>query len=101
MAVFEVPLDPTVPAFTMFTDLDGETFRFYFRWNGRVETWVFDLYDPEGEAVQKGVPLVLNQDLLIQNANRNKYAGTLMGVGEVPDRFNLGTDIKLYYEGDS
>ena len=100
MAVFEIPLDAQDPAFTFFVDLDGSTFEFFFRWNTRTELWMFDVYDEAGEAVQLGNPLVLDFELLAQRQISSKWPGVLFASstsGDVPDRWNIGGDIKLFY----
>jgi len=100
MAIFEIPLDPSVPAFSFFVDLDGETYRFYFRWNSRTEIWMFDAYDLEGNAIQQANPLYTEFPLLRQNQSSSKWPGTLVALSEKgveATRFNIGTDVKLYY----
>ena len=100
MTTYKIPLDSSDPAFRFFVDLDGETFRFYFRWIGRTELWVFDVLDNEGNVIQSGNPLFTDLELLRQNKNIKKWPGALIalsGNGEAPSRFNLGSEIKLYY----
>ena len=100
MAVFEIPLDNSKPAFSIFVDLDGSNFRFFFRWNSRVETWMFDASDSQDVVVQNGNPLAINVPLAFQNRRENKWPGDLIAISESGaklSRFNLGTDIKLFY----
>lgn len=101
MAVLQIPLSNANPAFSFLVDLDGNSYKFVFRWNGRVERWVFDCYDNEGDAIQLGNPLQIGIPLLYQNRNSNKWPGTLIcvsGSGDRPDRFNIGNDVRLFYE---
>jgi hypothetical protein len=61
---------------------------------------MLDISDNQGNTVENGVPLVLEFPILFQNRNANKWPGTLLALGlngAIPDRFNLGTDIKLFY----
>ena len=100
MALISIPLDPITPAFRFSIDLDGSEFEFRFRWTNRTELWMIDVSDNQGEVVENGVPLVIGFPILFQNRNANKWPGTLIALnsnGAIPSRFNLGTDIKLYY----
>lgn len=100
MATYEIPLDSFDPAFRFFSDLDGETYRFYFRWIGRTELWVFDVLDNEGNMIQSGNPLHVGIELLRQNRNQKRWPGALIAIsgnGEAPSRFNLGSEIQLFY----
>jgi hypothetical protein len=102
MAILEIPLDNSVPAFSFFAPLDGSNFEFVFRWNGRIETWVFDLFDKGGEAVQTGNPLLSSFELLRQNVRTNRPPGLLFAInyqeeGANAGRFDLGGNVKLLY----
>lgn len=102
MAVFTLPLDNDVPSYDFNTDLDGGRFRFVFRYNSRIDRWVFDVYDSDENPVQQGVPLTSDSRLLRQNVNSNKYLGTLAcinteGTGLDATRFNIGVDVKMLY----
>jgi len=100
MATINIPLTPSTPAFRFFNDLEGNSYEFYFRWTNRTELWVIDISDNQGNVIESGVPLVLEFPILYQNRNPNKWPGTLIALASnsaIPNRFNLGTDIKLYY----
>lgn len=102
MAILEIPLNNSVPAFSFFTPLDGSNFEFRFRWNGRIEVWVFDLFDKEGVAVQTGNPLISGFELLRQNVSTNRPPGLLFAInyedaGASAGRFDIGGNVKLLY----
>lgn len=101
MALLNIPLDPTVPAFSFFVDLDAISYQFDFRWNGRVANWIFDIYDDTQTAVQLGVPLDLVIELMKQNVRGNRPPGifrALSSEGSIEaTRFNLGIDVALLY----
>lgn len=102
MAVLEIPLENSKPSFIFQVELEGSNFEYRFRWNGRMENWIFDLYDAVGTAIQTGNTFIVDFDLLKQNVTTNKYPGTLVAFNtETPgvnaDRFNIGGDVKLQY----
>jgi hypothetical protein len=102
MAILEIPLDNSVPSFSFFIPLDGSNFEFIFRWNGRIETWVFDIFDKTGAAVQTGNPLISSFPLLKQNVKTNRPPGILFAInfkdeGGSAGRFEIGGNVKLFY----
>lgn len=106
MALIEIPLPNADPSFSFNTELDGKTYYFTFRWNGRIENWVFDLYDSLKEPIQLGNPFISGFALLKQNKSKSKppgllYARDMTGSGANATRFNIGRDIKLFYLEDS
>ena len=102
MAILEIPLDNSTPAFNFFAPLEGSNFEFSFRWNGRIGVWVFDLFDKDGVAVQTGNPLISGFALLAQNVRTNGPPGMLYAVnynqeGLNAGRFDIGVDVRLLY----
>ena len=103
MALVEIPLSNTDPAFNFSIELDGATYFFRFRWNGRIETWVFDLLDSNRDPIQLGNPFIVGFILLRQYQGANKPPGTLYainttGSGLGATRFNIGKDVKFFYQ---
>lgn len=102
MALFQIPLDNQDPAFTFQIDLDGSTYNFDFRWNGRLEQWKFDLLDSDFSPIVYGIPFIVGLDLLVQNASESRPPGILFALNLKEafvgaDRFSIGGDVKLYY----
>jgi hypothetical protein len=102
MSSFEIPMDNTSPAFNMYADLDNNTYQFNFRWNDRVNLWLFDLLDNEGEAIFLGKPFQTEVHFLQQSVKVNTPTGMLYAKnsktnGVDADRFAIGGDVKLYY----
>jgi len=102
MAFFVIPLDNDVPAYTFTVDMDGDSFQFEFRWNGRISQWVFDLFDGDQNAVQLGYPFYANFELLAQNVQTNRPDGAMIAIAEVgtidATRFNIGVEVTLIYD---
>ena len=101
MALLNIPIDPLDPAFSFYVELDGKSYQFDFRWNGRTATWMFDIYDETQTAVQLGVPFNLNIQLLRQNVRENRPPGRFVGIAAegviAATRFDLGVDNAFLY----
>lgn len=54
-----VPFAPGVPFQKFSTTLDGVQYVFDVRWNGRSETWAFDLLDESEDPIRHGIRIVL------------------------------------------
>ncbi len=103
MALLEIPLSNANPSFVFRVELETQTYEFRFRWNGRMESWIMDLFDANGTVIQIGYPFVVSYLLFRQVVSTVKYPGELQGFNteEIrvnPTRFNLGGDVKLSYE---
>lgn len=102
MAIIEIPLDNFDPSFSFSTELDSATYNFNFRWNGRIQIWIFDLLDSDNEPVQTGNPFISGFELLGQNVSSNRPPGNLLAINnavpfEAATRFNIGSDVKFLY----
>ncbi len=100
--VLIIPLENDTPAFSFFTDLDGNSYQFKFRWNDRVNLWMFDMYDNEDNALFLGKPFQTDVHFLKSVPEITKPPGILFCANssnyEVDaDRFALGADVKFYY----
>ena len=107
MALFEIPMDNRDAYFEYFVDLEGISYKLLYRWNGRVENWIFDIFDDQDVAVQTGNPYYVSIILLAQNVRTNRPPGQFAAVNEAedglnPDRFGIGGDVKfIYLESDT
>ena len=101
---FRIPTpSSSEPITTQKTKLDGQTFRFDFRWNQRRELWELSLYDTTDTAVATGMALVPNWDVLRAVTTTNRPAGGLVlltDTGEPSTLESLATD-PFYYVVDS
>lgn len=102
MAIIELPLDNKDPSFSFSTELDGSTYNFQFRWQGRIEVWVFDLFDADKNPIQTGNPFITDFEFLKQNVSTSKPPGNFIAIntsvdGENAGRFNIGSDVKFLY----
>lgn len=102
MALLEIPMGNQNPAFTFHTDLDGRTYHFDFRWNGRMEQWKFDLLDSNLDPIVYGIPFIVAVPLLAQIVTESRPPGILFALNLAEpsvnaDRFSIGGDVKFYY----
>lgn len=98
----ELPIDALEKNYTVTTVLEGASYTFAVRWNGRAASWFFDLYDVNGEIIMAGVRIVLGVILGRRCKDPRKPAGAiravdLSGEGREADINDLGTRVKLYY----
>ena len=61
-----IPLETNVANFTQTIMIDGRTWRFDFRWNGRGGFWAFDLYNDVDVLVVAGIRMVALTEILRQ-----------------------------------
>ena len=103
MAVLKVPIDNQDPSFTFTSPLEGQNYRFFFRFNSRLNKWTFNVRDSVGNDIIKTLPFFSNIDLLkyvpyetLPQGILTAYDTTELSVDA--DRFNFGNDIELYYQ---
>lgn len=102
MALLTLPINNDSPAFTFFANLDGNSYKFSFRYNSRMSLWIFDLYDNEDNPLFLGKPFQTDVDFLRQVVDVTRPPGLLFcannkEVGVDADRFTIGTDVLFYY----
>lgn len=102
MADSELPLDSAAPFYEMGTVIDGVSYWFNMKWNGREECWYFDLWDTEKDPIISGIKIVLGA-LLGRNCtdprfpNGAFFASDLSGAGRDATIDDLGVRVKLYF----
>lgn len=57
MAITVLPLDATLPAYTVDVDLSGTVYRLKCEYNTRAEAWILGLGLPDGTQIVEGQPL--------------------------------------------
>lgn len=102
MATSELPIDALEKNYTVTTVLEGTTYTFAVRWNGRASSWFFDLYDSNGDIIIAGVRIVLGVILGRRSTDPRMPNGAIRAVdlsqsGTEAGRDDLGTRVKLYY----
>lgn len=91
--IVELPIAQEGAHFEFSTELDaGASYRFTFRWNGRVGAWFLDLADGDGDLIVAGVRVVLNLPLLGKVADSRRPPGELFAVD------TAGTELEADFE---
>lgn len=100
--ILELPLDAQEKNYTVSTVLEGSTYTFAVRWNGRAESWFFDLYDVNGEIIVAGIRIVLGI-ILGRRCTDTRFppgalkAEDLSNTGVEAGRDELGGRVRVYY----
>lgn len=102
--ILELPLRADIPAYTQRMDLEGVTYIFQFRYNGRMDRWFMSILNSDNEPILMGAIIVGEYPLTLRF-----YGGRLAippglfitydekGLGRTPGRGDLGTDIQVIY----
>ena len=101
MNIYNVPLRDGPQTFAI--ALSGITYRVRVRYNERIETWVLDLADVEGNSIIRGIPMVTGCNLLEQYHHLN-FGGALVAYnpdsdGDAPPQFDNLVGSLLYITG--
>lgn len=73
--------------------LQGQTYKFTYRWNSRAQQWYLDIADVEGSYYVKGIPIVENLDLTSQYRSSGlTWDGFLMTVATKNTKNPIGRD---------
>jgi len=102
MAIYEIPTDNQDPAFNFFTDLNGTSYGFRFKYNTRLELWIVDLLDQNTDTIVYTLPYYSNRLLTKYVSLPGLPEGKLAALNNVEydtdaDRFNFSLNVKLYY----
>jgi hypothetical protein len=98
MAIYEIPTEPTGPAWTQETQLEGQTYVLEFRWNTRDSSWYLSLYDVDGSVLVAGLRLRHAAPTLRHVADLGKRPpGELILVGSEATYDNFGKEAQLLY----
>jgi hypothetical protein len=102
MAMSQLPIDALEKNYQVTTVLEGSTFTFAIRWNGRAASWFFDLYDGDGTIIIAGVRIVLGmifgrRSVDPRMPNGALFASDLSGASIEAGRDDLGVRVLMYY----
>ena len=99
----EIPIPEGNPAFAETVELDGEFFRFVFRFNVRAGGWFFDLRTTGDDPILSSIAVTVGIPLFDQYRSRADVpAGDLFAVdtteeGNNPGETELGDRVRLVY----
>jgi hypothetical protein len=97
-----LPATSDAPWYDFEATLEGSTYRFELRWNGRSGAWFLSLQDAAGDVIAAGRRVVLGAQLLGRSADARLPPGTLLavdtsGTDEEAGRDELGERVQLVY----
>lgn len=98
----ELPVRSDFKAFLISLDFEGTTFEMGFDFNARLDRWVMQLRDIDGNILLAGVPILTEVDLNAQYPLEGLPPGLFVAIDETLQGRNAGTDdlgngVKLLY----
>lgn len=102
MAVIIIPTRSDLDHYNFTIDLEGQTYGFTFRFNGRMQKWVFDLTTEDGTPIIESNPVYINQLPLRRYQTPLKPPGNLIFIDTSsskldPTQDDLGTRVLFMY----
>lgn len=102
MATLVLPVRSDVPFYDFEIDLEGRTYRFEIRWNGRAEAWFLTIRNSAGDILVAGRKIVLGAGLAGRSRTEGLPPGVLVAVDTTdsdvdPGRYDLGRRVLLVY----
>jgi len=99
----KIPVRSDIFAYSMRVELDQKIFILSFRYNARMDKWVMDIYDDQGNTLMHGIVLYTNFPLAYGIVSDDLPQGEFVCVHITGDdidagRDNFGTDVKLLYK---
>jgi len=103
MAILELPVRSDIPAYSFKIDLDGASFRLKFYFNKRLGRWFMDILDASDVLLISGIILLTNLAIRDQYVKDGIPAGQFILIDETgneknPGEFDLGNDVRLFYQ---
>lgn len=86
-----IPFKPSIANQTFSTTIEDEEYRFSARWNSRAGQWRMDVFDAEGNAIIRGVAIVLGTYLGRTSTHRLFRNGVFVAL----DTTQTGTEATL------
>lgn len=103
MALWVIPVNPTLPDQTFQIDLDSDIFTFRFVYNLRTDRWAMSLYDALGNPLLLGLAVVTNWKLIDRFKTPGLPLGRLFtvdvtGQNTEPSATTFGSSVLLMYD---
>ena len=76
MTIYQIPMQGT-PWFSFSTDLSKITYHMECRYNTRMDRWILNIADAQGETIINGIPMLVNRSLTGQYPALPLPPGTL------------------------
>ena len=103
MAILQLPVTSNVLAYKFKYELEGTVYSFNFRYNTRVDKWVFDILTNNEEPLVEGRPVFINYNLIGRFRDERLPPGTFICIDTTgnkldPDDENFGVTHFFLYE---
>lgn len=103
MAIVELPVDSNSPSYFFTIDLEGQTYTLKLRHNSRMDRWIFDVQNEDGEPLCIGLPILTLVDLFGIYSTENFPPGIFLAFDESGENKNagrndLGNDVVFLYQ---
>lgn len=103
MATVQLPTRVSLPSYRYRIDLDGVTYVLDFIYNSRMEKWLVQVEDEEGNVLVAHVPIIVDWNLFGRFVQETMPSGIIAaydssGNQEDPGRFDLGARVKMVYQ---
>lgn len=102
MAVTTLPIDASLPAYTVDVDLDDTVYRFRVEWNTRGEFWAIGIGLPDGTVIADGCVIRADWEPFAAVVDERMPAGRIFacdldGAGD-PAYDDLGARVLVMYD---
>lgn len=102
MTLFTIPVRNDLPFYKFRCTLSGTIFTLQMKFNTRMQRWIMDVNDANGNQIFSGVPILINYDLLGQYTTLQIPEGVIFALDDTnqdtqPTRFSFGLDHTLWY----
>lgn len=103
MALLEMPVRADLPQYQFRIELEGTIYTLRFKWNTRMELWVFDIANEQDVDLLNGIPVQTNVDLKQRFRQDTLPPGLFLAFDETgaerdPDRDTFGNEVKFFYD---
>lgn len=103
MAIREIPIRSDIPSYQFQITLEGVVYTMRFYFNTRLDRWIMDVSNVDGELIVAGIPLLVNLPLLDRFRDERLPPGRFILIDETgenrnPSRDSMGDDYKLLYQ---
>lgn len=102
MATVQLPTRTNLPAYRYRIELDGTVYVLDYEYNSRMDKWLLQVEDEEGDVLIAHVPIVVNWPLFKRFVQQTLPPGVIAAYDSSnqntdPGRFDLGARVKAVY----
>lgn len=100
--IYVVPLRNDLPSYKFQITLSNIVYSLALRFNGRMNRWIMDINDAQGNQILSGIPLLINTNLTAQYVTLPLPVGAFICVDSTggdnqPTLYTFGLQNLMYY----